>query len=836
MAEGQRFASSVRSNPDPINGRALWSRRLTIARQLRKRVPRRPVRRRPRQSARRQSGVTLPVPRLHNLPTQLTSFIGREHEIADVKHILETTRLLTLTGSGGCGKTRLALQVARDLIGQYADGVWFVDLAPLADPAFLANRVAAALGVPEQPNRPIIDTLAKYLRAKNLMLVLDNCEHLRVVCQDLVDRLLQASDTIRILSSSRERLGAEGEIAYRVPSLGLPDTQQAVGAGELVRYDAIRLFTERAAHAQWGFSLTELNAPAVVQICRRLDGLPLAIEFAVACLMVLSVEQIAARLDDRFRLLTAGTTKTLARQQTLQATLDWSYDLLTENERALLRRISVFAGGWTLEAAEAVCAGNGIESADVLSLLSQLIGKSLVVADTRNEEARYSLLETVRQYAQHKLEEKGEADCMGGAHRDWYLAFVEHAAPRTRGRDAERWLARLETEHDNLRAALAWSKGEPDGADAELLLAGALHWFWYLRGYWNEAREAIQHALERWNDVPCLGMTRALRGATHLAYRQGDYASAVAFGEKGVALCRQLNDQENGALLLAWLAGVATDQGDYARATALFEESFSLCEALQQPVTTAIALANWGALVRRQGDYDRATVLLTKARDQARNAGDKAAIAATAYYLGMDTLHQNHHNRAAEYLRESLRVSGEMKHKWWITAVSLGGLARVYLERRCYETAARLYGAADALHEILGSHPSPLAQTERAATRAALGTKPFEVAWREGRAMTLEQAIEYALMGTEDLQREPTRSKRLAGPTQQGLLTTRERDVAGLIAQGLTNREIASSLEIAARTVDTHVEHILNKLGFKARTQIAVWASDAGLRRVSPAQ
>jgi non-specific serine/threonine protein kinase len=417
-------------------------------------VAKRPVRKPPARPVRRQRRpVPPPLERLHNLPTQLTRFIGREGEIAEIKGLLGTTRLLTLIGSGGCGKTRLALQVAADSLEQFADGVWLAELAPLADPAFVPHSVAAALDVPEQPTRPMTETLANYLRTKKMLLLLDGCEHRHAACQSLTDHLLRASDTIRILATSREALGVEGESTYRVPSLLLRDVRQTLPVAQLAEYDVIRLFAERAALAQPGFTLSERNAPAIAQICQRLDGMPLAIEFAAARLRMLSVEQIAARLDDRFRLLTAGTRQTLPRQQTLRATMDWSYDLLSDPERAVLRRLSVFAGGWPFDTAEAVCAGGGIEAGDILDLLTQLVDKSLVIAETHGGEARYRLLETVRQYGDEKLRNAGEAAEVRRRHRDWFLALAEQAGSELRGPKRSIWLDRLETEHDNLRAA-----------------------------------------------------------------------------------------------------------------------------------------------------------------------------------------------------------------------------------------------------------------------------------------------------------------------------------------------------------------------------------------------
>jgi predicted ATPase/class 3 adenylate cyclase len=379
----------------------------------------------------------------HNLPVQLTSFIGRKREMAEVKRLLAESRLLTLTGSGGCGKTRLALQVAADLLEEFPEGVWLVELAPLADPGLVPQAVASVLGLREEPGRSLTATLTDALRARSLLLVLDNCEHLLSACAQLVESLLHACPQLRVLASSREGLGIGGEQTYPVPSLSLPDPQRLPALDELQEYEAVRLFAERAGLSQPRFAVTAANAPSVVQVCRRLDGIPLAIELAAARMKALPVEKIAERLDDCFRLLTGGSRTALPRQQTLRALIDWSYNLLSEPERTLLRRVSVFAGGWTLEAAEAVCAGEaecagappgplpGIKAWEVIDLLTSLVEKSLVMYEEQGGEARYRLLETVRQYARDRLLETGEAAAVRGRHRDWCLALAERAEPET---------------------------------------------------------------------------------------------------------------------------------------------------------------------------------------------------------------------------------------------------------------------------------------------------------------------------------------------------------------------------------------------------------------------
>jgi len=527
----------------------------------RKGFAKRTVRRRPARPARRQSRpVPQPLERLHNLPTQLSNFIGREAEIAGIKRLLETTRLLTLTGSGGCGKTRLALEMAASSLQQYADGVWLVELAALADPAVVPHTVAAALDVPEQPTRPLTETLANYLRTKKVLLLLDGCEHLHAACQSLTDHLLRASDTTRILATSREALGVEGESTYRVPSLLLPDVRHTLPVAQLAEYDAIRLFVERAALAQPGFTLSERNASEIAQICRRLDGMPLAIEFAAARVRMFSIEQIAARLDDRFRLLTAGTRQVLPRQQTPRAAMDWSYDLLSDPERALLRRLSVFAGGWPF-AAETVCAGDGVETADILHLLTQLVDKSLIIAETHGGEARYRLLETVRQYGDEKLRNAAEAAEVGRRHRDWFLALAEQAGSELRGPKRSIWLDRLETEHDNLRAAHEWTTAKAGGREEGLRLAASLIYFWSQRGHWSEGYRWLEEGPTSSGAVAQATLGKALAGSALFAVWLGNDARAIALAEEGVALCREVGDRGNGALCLHWLGNVAMQHG-----------------------------------------------------------------------------------------------------------------------------------------------------------------------------------------------------------------------------------------------------------------------------------
>jgi predicted ATPase/class 3 adenylate cyclase len=687
----------------------------------------------------------------NNLPVQVTSFIGREWEKAEVRRLLSVSRFLTLTGSGGEGKTRLALQVAAEVLEEFPDGAWLVELAALSDPSLVPKSVASALGVPEQPGRVLTDTLADFLRGKSVLVILDNCEHLVEACAHLTDALLRACLNLRILATSREALGVTGETTWRVPSLSHPDPQNLPPLDRFVQYEAVRLFIDRAVAREPQFAVTRSNAPAVAQVCHRLDGIPLAIELAAARVKVLTVEQIAARLHDRFLVLTGGSRTALPRHQTLRAAMDWSYDLLSDRERTMLRRLSVFSGGWTLEASEAVCSG-GVEAADIVDMLMQLVDKSLVVAETLGTEARYRMLETVREYGRDRLQEAEEADDAKRRHRDWYLALAEQAAPELWGPQQAQWLERLETEHDNLRAALGWSNVEKDGAEAGLRLTGALHIFWIRRGHWSEGRAWLNSALTRDAEVPPSVLPSALHGATNLAWRQGDFALARTLGEKGLALCRELADMKTGAWFLFRLGQVAMRQGEYKRATALFEKSLNFSNELGQKSLSPIVLAELGHTARRQRHYDRAAELYAKSLVLLRERGDKWHIALLYRSLGNLAVDQGDYGQAAAFFAKSLDLCAELGDRW-ISEQCLEGWARMASATGHYEQTARLFGAAEALRETLGFRFSTAERTDHdqcaVSTRTAIGDAAFAAAWAEGRAMTLEQAIEYAIAEIE---------------------------------------------------------------------------------------
>ena len=483
----------------------------------------------------------------NNLPVQVTSFIGREKEIEAVETLLSKTRLLTLTGSGGCGKTRLGLQVAADVLENYPDGVWLIELAPLADPALVPQAVAQALNVSEEPGKPLLPTLVAALKAKRLLLVLDNCEHVLDACSRLVDALLRACPGVGVLASSREGLGIAGETVYRVPSLSLPDPKQTATPASLNLYEAVRLFVDRARAALPGFVVTNANAPALASVCHRLDGIPLAIELAAARVRSLSVEEINNKLDNRFRLLTGGSRTALPRQQALRALIDWSFDLLNAQEKMLLCRLSVFAGGWTLQAAEAVgvgesLTGESIEDWEILDLLTSLVDKSLVLAQTQRETTRYGLLETVRQYVRDRLTESGESLVVRTRHANYFLTLAEEVKPKMRGMEQVQWMGVLEEEHDNLRQALAWYAEDAQDAEAGgkgLRLAAALFELWKTHGHLSEGRERLHTLLAHpTRQEPTSARAQALAEAGWLAYMQDDYVQTRVLLEKSLVVAQ----------------------------------------------------------------------------------------------------------------------------------------------------------------------------------------------------------------------------------------------------------------------------------------------------------
>lgn len=690
--------------------------------------------------------------RPNNLPLELTSFIGRERETAEIKRTLANSRMMTLVGAGGGGKTRLALHVAAELIGAYPDGAWLVEFGPLGDASLVPHTVAVALRVREEPGTPLTATITAALRQKSLLLVLDNCEHVIADVSALANLMLKTCAGVRILATSRQALDVPGETLWQVPSMSLPDPQRAPASVEqLVKFDAVRLFLDRAASMQPGLTMTPASNQAIVEVCRHLDGIPLAIEFAAARTKVLSVEQIAARLDDRFRLLTGGTRTAPPRHQTLEAAMDWSYDLLSVKEQLLLRRLSVFAGGWTLEAAEGVCAGETLQADAVLDVLTQLVDKSLVLVETRSGDPRYRLLESVRQYAQNKLAASGEAGGVRRRHAAWFTTLAERAGPELSGADQAVWQERLELDLDNFRVAMQWSLEDPE-TDAGVRIAGALHWFWYVRGYFSEGVKWLEAALAGTNRASDVVRARALRAASSLMLSMRRYDRAAALAAESRVAFEAAGDPRGVALACTLLGYAALDQGDYVAARGHLDEALRLSRAEADMLGIKTALNHLGELERCLRDYGAARRFYEEGLAVARAQRETRGVAGLLANLGFVASHEGDYDRAASLFSEALQICRTLRHRLIIVALFIG-LARVAVAQSEQERAARLLGAAEVVLGDLGTHlyrADRLEYEEVAATlRDRLAEADYATLTAEGRSMTLEQAIVYALRESE---------------------------------------------------------------------------------------
>ena len=613
--------------------------------------------------------------RPNNLPTQTTTFIGREDEVATALRLLETTRLLTLTGPGGTGKTRLVVHLAADLLDRYPDGAWLIELASVTDPAGVGPTVAAAVHIGERSSRSVIETLTSALRTRELLLVLDNCEHLIAACADLADALLRSCPRVVILATSREGLNVPGETLMPVPSLRVPEGNRLPPLDELRRYEAIRLFVDRCAAFEPTFALTEENAADVLRICRRLDGVPLALELAAARVRVLSVRQVAQRLDDRFRLLTGGGRTVVARQQTLRALIDWSYDLLSDAERLLLRRLSVFVRGWRLEAAEAVCAGEGIERDAMLDLLAHLVDKSLVVKQDRGGVARYTMLETVREYAREKLVDSGEASTLRKRHFDYFFSSVAGAwSPTSRRDPATVW---TNLEYENLRAALEWVEAEPNSGEQVLLLAAGMLGAALSRGRIGELRQFLNEALAHSDPTAATrGRAVALLTAAILAGMQGDNQAARVPAGEAVRLLRALGQKRELAYALGNVARASV--GDPTISGPALKESRALLEELgdEWGIAMILFVISDGALDR--GDYESARAGLTQSVTLFRKVGDLQASTSPLVSLGRLACVDGDYPRARALVDEALTIRKQAENPWQMSLAlnSLGEVAR----------------------------------------------------------------------------------------------------------------------------------------------------------------
>jgi predicted ATPase/serine/threonine protein kinase len=743
-----------------------------------------------------------------NLPHAVTTFVGRETDLAEIAEMLSTNRLVTLTGPGGSGKTRLAQHAATQLLGAFPGGVWLVSLASLTDSTLVPRTVASALGVGERVSHPAMSALVDFLHTKRALLLLDNCEHLVDACASLVGLLLRACSELRVVATSQEALGIAGEVLWRVGPLAVPEARDAETPDQLSRWEAVRLFVDRAAVCNPRFALTERNAPAVARICRRLDGIPLALELAAARVKLFTVEQIADRLDDRFRLLTTGDRMAEPRQRTLRGAMDWSYELLTEGERAVFVRLSVFAGGFTIEAAEAVAhvaqgewhtsrqesgdlfppSGTAHETLDAFDAVARLVDKSLVVVVEEGAMTRYRMLETIKQYGAERLRESGDAGAVRDLHLRYFRSLVEDLEPDLTGPGQVAALDQLDLEHDNLRAAVEWGRRTPAVSDDFVRLVGSLTKFWEVRGHAREGRAALESAVAAGDGAGPRERAKVLSGAGVLAGLQGEPAVALAHHERALAILRSVNDSAGAAKVLndmgvvaQWIGDfaraeryhnegleiadevgytrgsayalnnlgvVACSRGAYDRAVALFERSLTLYRRLGDTREIASTLNNLSVIAGSAGDYLRAFTLGNEHLELRRELGERRGIAIAVHNLGETAIRQGDPDRAAALLGEALTLYAEMGEKRLIFYAVESFVSLEALRARA-ERALRLAGATAALREIIGSPLSPAELRELneslRSVRDAIPEERAERALSAGRLMSLEEVVAYAL-------------------------------------------------------------------------------------------
>jgi predicted ATPase/DNA-binding CsgD family transcriptional regulator len=762
--------------------------------------------------------------RVGNLPSELSSFIGRRRELSEVRRLLAEARLVTLTGVAGIGKTRLALRLAAEVARAFPDGVWLVDLGQVQDAGLVAHTVAATLGLREPPgNRPTTATLTEYLADRRLLLVLDNCEHLVDAVAQLADRLLRAAGGLRILATSRESLAMGGETIFPVPPLSLPDPGSPPPASALNRYEAVSLFIERAAAVAPGVRLTEDDSAAVVMICHRLEGLPLAIELAAARLPVLPPSQILERLSDRYRILVRRGPVGPPRHQTLRACIAWSYDLCTTAERALWARLAVFSGGFELDAAEGVCAGGHVAADEVLDLVSSLVNKSILVCERHDEVVRYRPLETLREFGRERLRETGEERGLRRRHRDWYEGLITQAYAEWASRRQADWFGRLDREHANVQVAMDYCLTEPGEAESTMrMLLPLFHFYFWARGWYREGRQWIERA-RALTPPSTLRATVLLREVAFLV-SAGDFATANDRLAEGRALAEELGDP----IVLAHAAyaeGMAAQyRGELAQSIASFERGLVLLpEGVDLPLRLDLLLA-FAVSAGAAGNEERAVSAHETTLALTEPMGEAFHRSYALWALGLLAFQQGDIDRAADLQRRSLglrRQCGDVTGIGW----SLEFLAWPEGAAGRHLRAAMLLGAADQMWEMTGlslrafQHLVPYHDDCERRARKTLGDTAFEAAFQQGRDLGVEDVIRYAL----DEVPPPPNADPSGMPRPESALTRREWQVAELIADGRSNREVAATLVISTRTAESHVEHILVKLGLTNRVQVAAW-------------
>ena len=759
---------------------------------------------------------------LGKLPADLTNFIGRRHELAEIKSVLTGTRLLTLTGPGGVGKTRLALRVAAELRRNVRHGAWFIELGDLRDSTLLAKVIMAELGLRDQSDRWPLSLLADYLADRELLLILDNCEHLLDACSAAVDALLRAAPGLRVLATSRQALRVAGERVFPVPGLALPAEDSGILPERLGQYEAIALFCDRAAAASGRFRLTPDNQSTVLQLCRQLDGVPLALELAAVRMRTLGVDEILARLTHRFTLLTGGSRTALPRQQTLRAAIDWSHDLLSASEQAFLRRLALFAGGFDAEAAEAVGSGGDAASDVSLELLSSLVDKSLVTREGTATRARFRLHETMREYALARLQEAGEFDDVHRAHLHWYSAVAGRFDDEWFGPRQPEWFDRLDQEASNIRVALQYCIDNPPEVDTGLEMAAALHPWWQSRDL-AEAKKALQSLLRR-GPTRDRSRARALVTLGSIALALSDFKLAKSALGEALPLARQAKDTRSIIQALDRRAlGEIRGVEDSVASGQLLEEAGSLASAVGDPMPMAEVEEILGFHAMQQGDRKAARDHMDASAELSRRQGDTWLLSATLSFVGMDAIARGDYAHAESAFKQSLRLKRRLGDRGVATIRSFQGLANHAVATNRAKRSARLQGAVATQLRRQGILENPAYVSQLVAEAAhlakeSLGEMAYGAEFKLGEALEYEEALAYAL--EEKVEHAQASSTAASARVRLG---KREEEVGRLVADGLSNREIASRLFLSERTVETHVHNLLNKVGVNSRAQIAAW-------------
>ncbi|MCW3038863.1 MAG: LuxR family transcriptional regulator [Solirubrobacterales bacterium] len=764
---------------------------------------------------------------LGNLPEAVTSFVGRRRELAGARQRMSESRLVTLVGAGGVGKTRLATQVASDARKAFRDGVWMVDLASLADETRLAQTVLSALDVRDQSARDAEEQLQDHVARRQLLIVLDNCEHLLEGCAHLVDRLLRHSPGLRVLATSREALGIDGEHLFPVPTLSSPSTDQDLPLEALAQYEAVTLLVDRARGVRPDFQVTPTNQAAVVRLCHRLDGIPLAIELAAVRLRALSVDDVVARLDHRFDFLTGGSRAALPRQQTLRALIDWSHELCTPEEQLLWARLSVFPGSFDLSAAEAICSCQSLSTVQVVDLLDHLVSKSILLAEPHKERPRYRMLVTLREYGASKLAETGERGTLDRRHRDHFHARARAMVLDWCGPGQEALLDAMRQDHPNLRAALEWSMSTPGEARTGARFAASLRWHWVVGGFLGEGGRWLDQALEQVDEsAPERG--EALWVAAWIELLQGQREQAAERLQAARTIADSLGDEGLGAHVSQWTGILELFGGQVEASIPDFERAVAAHAVAGHNSGGLFSLFQLGVARAYAGELARASRTVEEGMRRSDHYGERWARAYTLWTAGIVAWRAGDIGASERAAREALLIQRDFEDGI-CSALILELLAWCSAGRGEHTTGARLLGAARAVWSAIGTQVAafgPMYEDSAACEHrisGALGPDRFAALVGETASLSVADAIAF---GSDSRPRpRPTDSSSPLSP--------REDEVAGLVAKGLSNRAIAETLVLSPRTIDGHIERIFAKLGFSSRAQVAAWVAehDAGRTR-----